>query len=137
MITFTLIAISVVVIVLVLALAFILLKLKQLKKKKEEEEQKKKNIEKSISFEGKAKTPKESMIMLRDIAKKFFKDYFNEKREMTYLEMAEKLREKKKQKMAEFYEKMDYLFYSGINISKKDALEMIEEFDNIVKEAKR
>jgi len=136
MIKSLLIIIPFIAVVLVLALGFILLKLKQLNKKKEIEEQKRKNIEKSLAFEGKAKTPKESLMMLNDIAKKFFKDYFNEKKEMTYLEIIEKLRGKKDQKTAGFCEKMDYLLYSRIEINKENALEMINEFDNIVKRAK-
>jgi len=136
MITPILIIIPVVIIVLILALIFIFLRIRQLNQEEKKKKERREFLEKSIKLEGRAKTPKESLIMLRDISKKFFKDYFNENKERTYLEIAEKLKSKKEQKMAEFCEKMDYLIYSGAEISKENALEMINEFDSIVKSAK-
>jgi hypothetical protein len=121
----------------VLALLIILLRIWQLNKKEKKEEEKKESIEKSIKLEGKASTPEESLMMLNHISKKFFKEYLNEKKEMTYIEMAEKLKNKKYKKMSEFCENMDYFLYSGTKVTKEDALKMINDFSAIVNKIKR
>ena len=131
--TITLIVLSVLVLILVL----ILFKIKQLNREEKKEKEEREVIEKSIKLEGKASTPEESLTTLNSISKKFFKEYLNEKKEMTYLEMAEKLKNKKYPKMSKFCEKMDYLLYSGTKISKEDALKMINEFSEIVEKAKK
>jgi len=133
----TLITILIVLLVLVLALIFILLKIRQLNKNVKKEKEQRELLEKSIKLEGKANTPEESLMMLNQISKKFFKEYINEKKEMTYLEMAEKLKNKKYPKMSEFCEKMDYLLYSGVKINKEDAIKMINDFSEIVDKAKK
>jgi len=133
----TLIIILIVLLVLVLALIFILLKIRQLNKEVKKEKEQRDTLEKSIKLEGNAKTPEESLMMLNHISKKFFKEYINEKKEMTYLEMAEKLKNNKYPKMSEFCERMDYLLYSGAKISKEDALNMITDFSEIVNKAKK
>ena len=127
----------IVLLLLVIALIVVFLRIKKLKKEEKIERGRKQTLEKSITLEGKAQTPRESLVMLSHIAKKFFKEYLNEKKEMTYLEMAEKLKTKKAEKMAEFSEKMDYFLYSGIEISKESALRMINEFSEIVKSRKK
>ena len=132
----TLILILTILSVLVLALLFILLRIRQLNREEKMEKEKKEILEKSIKLEGKASTPEESLIILNNISKKFFKEYLHEKKEMTYLEMAEKLKSKKYQKMAEFCEKMDYLLYSGVKINREEALKMIDIFSEIVNKAK-
>lgn len=127
----------VVFLLLVIALIFILLRIRQLNQEEKKEKEKREFLEKSIKLEGKASTPEESLIILNNISKKFFREYINEKKEMTYLEMAEKLKNKKNQRMSEFCEKMDYFLYSGTKITKEDALKMINEFSEIVNKAKK
>jgi len=133
----TLAIILIVLLLLVIALVLVLLKMRQLNREVKVDKERREILEKSIKLEGKATTPKESLIILNNISKKFFKEYINEKKEITYLEMAEKLRTKKYQKMAEFCEKMDYFLYSGTEINKEDALKMINEFSEIVNKAKK
>ena len=126
-----------VLLLLVLALVFILLRIRQLNREEKRGKEKREFLEKSIKLEGKASTPEESLITLNHISKKFFKEYLNEKKEMTYLEMAEKLKNKKDSKIAEFCKKMDYFLFSGTKITKEDAIKMVNEFSEIVKKAKK
>jgi len=126
-----------VLLMLVLALVPIILRIKQLNREEKKGKEKREFLENSIKLEGKASTPEESLITLNHISKKFFKEYLNEKKEMTYLEMAEKLKNKKDSKMAEFCKKIDYFLYSGAKINKEDALKMINDFSEIVNKAKK
>jgi hypothetical protein len=130
----TIILIIIILLLLVSALIFLLLKIRQVKHEEKEDEEKRELLEKSIKLEGKARTPKESLVMLHNISGKFFKGYINDKKEMTYLEMAKRL---KNQKMSKFCERMDYLLYSGTKITKEDALEMINDFNEIINNAKK
>jgi len=137
MVTLTIIVTLAILLLLVLALIFILLRIRQLKQEEKKVNEKREFLEKSIKLDGKASTPRESLMILSNISKKFFKEYLNEKKEMTYLEFADKLKKKKEQKMSDFSEKMDYLLYSGTDIGKEDALKMINDFSEIVNKAKK
>jgi hypothetical protein len=74
------------------------------------------------------KTPKESLDSLNKLAKNFFKNYLNTKGELNYIEIAELLNKKNESSLADFCKKMDYYLYSGKEITKSEALEMVNNF---------
>lgn len=107
------------------------------KKIKEDKKQENQNtIKRILNINRKIKNPKESLLALNKISKDFFKLYLKDEDQETYSEMETALRKKGKIEMAEFCEKLDYLLYSGKEITKAQAIEMIEEFTKIIKHKK-
>jgi len=107
------------------------------KKIKEDKKQENQNtIKRILNINRKIKNPKESLLAMNKISKDFFKLYLKDEDQETYSEMETALRKKGKIEMAEFCEKLDYLLYSGKEITKAQAIEMIEEFTKIIKHKK-
>ena len=93
------------------------------KKIKEDKKQENQNtIKRILNINRKIKNPKESLLALNKISKDFFKLYLKDEDQETYSEMETALRKKGKIEMAEFCEKLDYLLYSGKEITKAQAI---------------
>ena len=78
------------------------------------------------------KNPRERLRVLNKIAKNFFKEYLETRAEMTYGEIADKLREKGKNAIAGFCHELGYHLYSGRELSDKETDILIKKFENIV-----
>lgn len=79
----------------------------------------------------KTKNSRERLRALNKIAKNFFKQHLNTKVEMTYGEIAEKLREQNKPAIAGFCHELGYHLYSGRELSEKETDVLIKKFESI------
>lgn len=79
----------------------------------------------------KTKNSQERLRALNKIAKNFFKHYLNTRVEMTYGEIAEKLREKNKHAIAGFCHELGYHLYSGRELSEKETDVLIKKFERV------
>jgi len=118
--------------IILLILLYFIKKAKKSKKHKEGLEA----LKKIKGTSKKVETPEESLSHLNKLALDFFKNYLKIKHEITFREIAEILKVKRENHLAEFCDKMEYSLYSGKNVSKKDALSLIEEFIEITKHHK-
>lgn len=117
--------------ILIVLLLMLIIVRKKVKKDIEKNQQR--TIEKMQWFSKKIKSPKESLLVLNHVAKDFFKAYLRNKSELTYREMSAILRNKKKDIWADFCDEMDYHLYSGKEVSRSEALTLINSFISIVR----
>ena len=117
-------------VILVLLIIFaITLRLNPKIKQKQE-----KKVEK-IKLENNLKHPREALIKLNLLSKKFFKEYLHEHAELTFKEIAENLKKKRRFEYIDFCDKMDLALYSGREIKPQEVKELIEEFISLTKKA--
>lgn len=132
---------AVILILAIIAIILILIFINVRRKKKieqlQEAEKKQKTIGKYIGLNESLKNPKESLISLNKIAREFFKEYLNQKHIETYSEIEDELIKRKEKSMMGFCENMNYLLYSGKTIAKEDALLMINQFNDILRDKKK
>lgn len=125
------IVLSFIAIILLLAL----LKVKS-KNKALEEKETRETYNEVRGTKDKVETPKASLESLNKLAKNFFKNYLHTKSELNYLEISELLDKKNESALADFCKKMEYYLYSGKEITKQEALEMVNNFIMLTKNKK-
>lgn len=125
------IILSIVAIILLLALLKVKAKNKALQEKETKE-----TYDEVKGTKNKIQTPKESLESLNKLSKNFFKSYLNIKSELNYLEISELLHKKNESALADFCQKMDYYLYSGKEITKSEALSMVNDFIMLTKNKK-
>ena len=121
--------------IIAIALLLILLKVKA-KNKAAQEKETHETYNEVRGTRTKIETPRESLESLNKLAKNFFKSYLNLRSESDYLEISELLKKKNESGLAEFCEKMEYYLYSGKEITKTEAVDMINSFILLTKNKK-
>lgn len=134
-------------IIVILMIGLILLTALLIWKKRKEAQEKKKirdskdihkiALKEMLGIDRKIKNPKESLLILKKVAREFFKNYLKLDKQDTCVEIEELLEKKNQQEMLKFCRKMEILLYSGKEVTKSEALDMIEDFRNILKHKQR
>lgn len=121
--------VGIIFIILVIVLAYKARK-RALKRRMEEAESP--YVKEIRKLKRRTKNSQERLRALNKIAKNFFKEYLETRAEMTYGEIADKLREKGKNAIAGFCHELGYYLYSGRELSDKETDILIRKFENIV-----
>jgi len=121
--------IGIILVILIIVLIYKKRKERVMRKKLEEEGSYVGQLEKLKRRRG---NPSESLKLLSKLVKSFFKEYLNTSLEMTYEEIAKRLREKGKIDMAGFCNEISYYLYSNREFSTQDIADLEEKFKRIL-----
>lgn len=123
-------------IISLIVIIFILIIIIIIQKNRKKHGQKKiRNVKKTIRI-TRTRKPEQDLLVFDKKVKKFFKEYLKDKSQMTYGEIAQRLRGKRKNKFANFCDEISYALYSENEINKEDVSNLINNFNNIIKNKK-
>ncbi len=122
--------ISLIVIIFILIIIIIIQKIR-----KKHGQKKTKKTKKTIRI-TRTRNPKQDLLAFDKKVKKFFKEYLKEKSQLTYKEITQKLRGKRKKDFTNFCDEISYALYSENEIKKEDVSNLINNFNNIIKNKK-
>jgi hypothetical protein len=96
-------------------------------------EKNKKSKELKKTGQNTKKEKKEDIVSFDKKVRNFFRRYLNEKSEMNYSEISEKLKIKNKHDLAKFCDNMNYCLYSGSEIKEPELENLKKQYNQIIK----
>jgi hypothetical protein len=125
---------SIILVTLILVIVIIILVRinRGLDQKIKEKEEKALEYELKLKKIQELKPTEENLDNLNKIAREFFKERFNLKLSLTYLELAEKFKKDKQEENQEFCEKMSELIYSGKKAKEEEIKNVINLFSRVL-----
>lgn len=126
------ISILIVIIIIITIIYFLLKTNRKLREKMIYEKYKFLIFKKRIDEIKKLKDNRKIIKKINKLTKSFFKERFNYKNNLTYLELSEKFKKAGKKDYEDYCNFMSHLVYSGRNIDTKDIKRIIDTFEKLI-----